>query len=278
MTRGTFMNGYLLVLSIVGLVLIACGFNGYGEHNNGKSKIDNGRNKYVAKKIGVKKPKGKFVEINVKTKISGEEVGFNLRSAIVDLISREIDKIKYSELKIMSEPRDFYGLPFSYILCKEEKFLLVCSDPECTRMYRRRFYASFDYNENKLEELGASFAKINLSGIIDLLNCIFSVVSCEYQLKFESLIESMNLKRNMFVIMSIENLDYIKSNLEWILSLRKDWNSRVDEMIEFFNKDFKRTELMLGEFNFFMDQRFKFLIEQMEKVGVLVDELLQLMS
>ncbi|WP_025407029.1 CRASP family complement regulator-acquiring lipoprotein [Borrelia hermsii] len=272
------MNGYLLVLSIVGLVLIACSLNGDDEHNNGKSKIDNGRNKYIVRKIGVRKSKSEFVKVKVKKEISSEEVIFNLRSAIVDLISREIDKIKYSELKIMSEPRDFYGLPFSYILCREEKFLLVCFNPECTRMYRRRFYASFDYNENKLEELGASFAKINLSGIIDLLNCIFSVVSCEYQLKVEFLIENMNLKRNMFVIMSIENLDYIKSNLEWLLSLRKEWNSRVDEMIGFFNKDFKGTELMLKEFNFFMNQRFKFLIEQMEKVGVLVDDLLELMS
>ncbi|AMR76020.1 CRASP family complement regulator-acquiring lipoprotein [Borrelia hermsii] len=272
------MNGYLLVLSIVGLVLIACSLNGNDEHNNGKSKIDNGRNKYIVRKIGVRKSKSEFVKVKVKKEISAEEVIFNLRSAIVDLISREIDKIKYSELKIMSEPRDFYGLPFSYILCREEKFLLVCFNLECTRMYRRRFYASFDYNENKLEELGASFAKINFSGIIDLLNCIFSVVSCEYQLKVESLIENMNLKRNMFVIMSIENLDYIKSNLEWLLSLRKEWNSRVDEMIGFFNKDFKGTELMLKEFNFFMNQRFKFLIEQMEKVGVLVDDLLELMS
>ncbi|UPA19244.1 virulence associated lipoprotein (plasmid) [Borrelia puertoricensis] len=263
------MKEYLFVLSIVGFVLIACNVKGHG--------------KYVSKSVGVKKTRSSnlvknTVKVKVKKKTSSDETIFNLRLEILDLMSREIDKIKFSELKIMSEPHDFYGLPFSYIICREDEFVLVCSDSECTRMYRRRFYASLDYDERKFEELGACFAKINLSGIVDLLNCIFSVVSCEYQLKLEYLIENINLKRDILLSMSIRDLDYIKSNLEWILSLKKMWNAGVFEIIDFFNRHFEGTEFMLKEFNHFMNQQFKFLIEQMEKVRMLVAELLELMS
>ncbi|ANF34590.1 hypothetical protein A7978_05305 (plasmid) [Borrelia turicatae] len=274
------MKEYLFVLSIVGFVLIACDVK---EHCKGKSDIDNGCGKYVSKSIGVKKTKSSnlvknTVKVKVKKKASSDETIFNLRLEIIDLISKEVDKIKYSELKIMSEPHDFYGLPFSYTICREKEFVLVCSNPECTRMYRRRFYASLDYDEHKFEELRACFAKINLSGVVDLLNCIFSVVSCKYQLKLEYLIENMNLKRDILLTMSIRDLDYIKSNLEWILSLKKTWNAGVDEIIDFLNRPFKGTEFILEEFNYFMNQRFKSLVGQIEKLGMLVAAILELVS
>ncbi|UPA11534.1 hypothetical protein bpSLO_001394 (plasmid) [Borrelia parkeri] len=274
------MKEYLFVLSIVGFVLIACDVKGHGK---GKSGIDNGFGKFVSKSIGVKKTKNSnliknTVKVKVKKKTSSDETVFNLRLEIIDLISREIDKIKYSELKIMSEPHDFYGLPFSYILCREKEFVLLCSNSECTRMYRRRFYLSLDYDEHKFEELRACFAKINLSGVVDLLNCIFSVVSCEYQFKLEYLIENMNLKRDILLDMSIRDLYDIKSKLEWILSLKKTWNTGVDEIIGFFNRYFEDTEFMLEDFNHFMNQRFKSLVGQMEKVGMLVAAILELVS
>ncbi|UPA17375.1 hypothetical protein bcCo53_001571 (plasmid) [Borrelia coriaceae] len=264
------MKRYLFVLSIVSLLLISCDFNG---HKNDISKVDKG---YISKIVKVKKSKNDVVTGKGKKEISLYEVVFNLRLEIVNLIAREIDKISFSELKIMREPRDFYGLPFSYIISRDGKFVLVCPDPKCAKIYRRRFYISLDYNENRLKKLGMFFAKISLDSVINLLNCIFSVVSCAYQLKLESLIENMNLKRNILMTMSIKDLNYIKSNLEWILSLREAWNDRINELINFINGNFKGTEFMLEEFNHFINQRFKFLMGEMEKVGILVDVLLKL--
>ncbi|BDU63482.1 hypothetical protein BOFE_10220 (plasmid) [Candidatus Borrelia fainii] len=274
------MKEYLFVLSIVGFILIACDVKG---HDIGKSDIDNGYGKYVSKGIGVKKNKSSnlvknTVKVKVKKKTSSNETIFNLRLEIIDLISKEIDKIKYSELKIMSEPHNFYGLPFSYIICSKDKFVLGSSYSVCGKLYRRRFYASLDYDERKFEGLGRCFAKINLSGVVDILNLVFSVVSYEYQSELEYLMEIINFKRDMLLAMSIRDLDYIKSNLEWILSLKKTWNAGVDEIIYFMNRNFKGTEFMLEEFNHFINQRFKSLLEQMKKVGMLVAAILELIS